>query len=245
MTPQDKEVARELLQGGRLTVDQVGEIKAECEASGRAFLEVAFSRGLLATPKTAPKPLEIQAPSRVQAPEPPPAPLPRWFHPLLVSALLMLLTAWLLSYLRHRYEREQELEQSVQSSRLRGKTERDAIQIQGDYRRQLVEERQARARAALEKGRAALALAERAEAAAPNDPHAYLKMAEAATHLTTYLETNPQDSAVYLERAQAYEMRRNYDKAVEDLERARSIDPSLEPKLRDRIEQLRFFMKRR
>ena len=54
MTPEDKALARRAIEEKKLTIEQVQEIRAEVDRTGRSFQDVAAARGLLAVRVSAP-----------------------------------------------------------------------------------------------------------------------------------------------------------------------------------------------
>jgi tetratricopeptide (TPR) repeat protein len=128
-------------------------------------------------------------------------------------------------------------EQAGVAARLAAEADRQARLARLDYERKIVDEREGRARKALEKARAAL---RRAEAPAPpgertfDDP-----LVEATMHYNVYLDVHPDDAAGLVERSRVHALRRTYQRAVDDLERAIALDRSLEPKVRENLEMLR------
>jgi hypothetical protein len=59
-----------------------------------------------------------------------------------------------------------------------------------------------------------------------------------------YLDVNPDDAAVRIERAKTHELRRNYDLAIADLERVIQLQPASAKMFQDKIAQLRLFLAR-
>src|SRR5262245_60396178 len=55
MNEQDKAFAREALEKKHLTIEQVEQIRAEVDRTGRSFRDVAVARGLIQGPKPAPR----------------------------------------------------------------------------------------------------------------------------------------------------------------------------------------------
>ena len=72
-----------------------------------------------------------------------------------------------------------------------------------------------------------------------------LALNEAFIGYNMYLKEIPDDAAVRIERARTHQMRRNYDLAIADLERAIQLQPTLAASLRERIAQLRLFLARK
>jgi len=159
--------------------------------------------------------------------------------PILIAAALVILIALLVTTLVSLLERSRrEREQAVESAKMVADAERKSAQARQDYQRRTLEERDTRARAALEKARAALKRAEdpRAERTF-DDP-----LVEATLNYDTYLDINPNDAAVLVERSRVHAHRRTYPKAVDDLERAVALDPTLEPKVRENLRMLRMML---
>src|SRR5579862_7563552 len=80
MNEQDKAAARRALEHGRLTIEQVQEIRAEVDRTGSPFEDVARARGLLAPPAPPPAPAVVPAPTPAARPPSPPPARPR--HPI-------------------------------------------------------------------------------------------------------------------------------------------------------------------
>jgi hypothetical protein len=67
---------------------------------------------------------------------------------------------------------------------------------------------------------------------------------EAFIGYNTYLDVLPDDVDVRIERAKTHELRRNYDLAIIDLERAATLKPAQAPALKDLVSQLRLLIAR-
>jgi len=76
-------------------------------------------------------------------------------------------------------------------------------------------------------------------------PELTVALNEAFVAYNLYLRVFPDDAVVCVERARTHEMRRNYDLAIADLEHAISLQPNLEPALRDRIAKAKQMLARK
>jgi len=76
-------------------------------------------------------------------------------------------------------------------------------------------------------------------------PELTVALNEAFVAYNLYLRVFPDDAVVCVERARTHEMRRNYDLAIADLEHAISLQPNLEPALRDRIAKAKQMLSRK
>jgi uncharacterized protein YciI len=75
-------------------------------------------------------------------------------------------------------------------------------------------------------------------------PEAVLALNEAFVGYNGYLEVLPDDADVRIERARTHQMRRNYDLAITDLERAAELKPERAQALKDQVSQLRLLLAR-
>jgi len=67
---------------------------------------------------------------------------------------------------------------------------------------------------------------------------------EAFVGYNAYLDVLPDDADVRIERARTHQLRRNFDLAIADLERAAELKPDRAPALRDQVAQLRLLLAR-
>src|SRR6266480_3055002 len=81
-----------------------------------------------------------------------------------------------------------------------------------------------RTMAALALARAAIVRVDKMLASAASATEISLALNEAFVGYNMYLEEIPDDAPVRVERARTHELRRNYDKAIADLERAIELD---------------------
>jgi tetratricopeptide (TPR) repeat protein len=230
MTPEDKRQAREALEKGLLKIDQVQTLLAEADRTGRPFAAVAREKGLLAPPPPPPPAPPTPPPARTR-----PAP-----YPVLLGASLLILAALLVATIIYRFDRSRKdlaLEEETARSRL--ETERKVLETKIAYDRRRLAEIEASARAALERARAALAWIDLRIGQDPADPTIHDRAMEAKLAADLFLEAFPEDAPALALRSRAWELRRNYDEALRDLERALSLKPDLEPAERRRLELLR------
>jgi len=226
MNDRDKAIARWALERKRLSIDQVEQIRAEVDKSGRSFRDVAVGRGMLSATDFLP---------------PPPRKIPTVYFVLLACSLVIFagLLAASAVQINERSKKDDEL--AVATSKNMAEADRKSAEARRAYQRSLIETREARARDALAKARAAKALAEQKVGSPEATPH----LNEAFGQYNSYLEILPDDAVVRVERARIHELRRNYDRAIGDLERAIELKRELEPALSDRIIQLRLLLPRK
>jgi tetratricopeptide (TPR) repeat protein len=231
MTPEDRRLAREALESGRLTIEQMTALREVCERTGRPLVDVAREQGLaLEAPRP---PVHASKP----AGRPGPALPPRLFLGLLAACLVLLLAMlWgSVKELLHGSKRDEEL--AAESLRLMAEAERMRAQVQRDYERNRLALREQESALALNLARKALAAAE-ARAAAPRKEKEQLLM-DAVFGFNTYLELHAEEAGIYLERARAHQLRGNPERAIADLEKALSLDRNLEPAVAPRLAELR------
>lgn len=228
MTPEDKQAAREALQQGRLSVEQVQELLAEADRTGRPFLDLARERG--------PQPPPAPAPP---APAPSPArKLP--IYPALLGASLLIFAGLLVATLVYRLDRSRKDRQlEVESEQARVETERAVLDTKMAYDRRRLAQREADARAALESARQTLAWIDDRIGKDPTDPTIHDRAVEATISLNQYLDSFPDDAPALVLRSRSWELRRNYDVALRDLERALALKPELGAGVRVRLDILR------
>jgi tetratricopeptide (TPR) repeat protein len=216
MNEHDKAFARRMLKEKRLSIDQVELIKAEVDRGGRPFRDVAIGRGLLSGADFAPKPKE---------------PMGYVYIFLLASSALIFGALLILTMHRAQERSKHDEELAIETSKSMTEAERKAVEARIGYQRSIVDNREGRAKEALAKARAAMART-------PQD------LNEAFVGYNTYLDVLPDDADVRLERAKVHELRRNYDLAITDLERAAALKPTQAPALKDRVAQLRLLLAR-
>jgi hypothetical protein len=244
MNEQDKAAARKALESKRLTIEQVQELRAEVERTGRPFLDIAVERGLLkpepapALPPPPPAP-KAPAPAPVQA-APARKPIPALYVILLGCTLLIVLGVPV-SVLRLFENSKKEDELALETERSRAEAERQASDASRGYKRAVVSGNEAVAREHLTKARAAMSRAEKLGESLERAQ----ALNEAFVGYNMYLQEMPDDVDIRIERAGTHQARRNYDLAIADLERAIELRRDLEPALRDRITQLRLFLARK
>lgn len=227
MKEQDKVIARWALQRKRLSIEQVEQIAAEAGKTGRSFKDVAVGRGLLSAQ-------DFQAP--------PPRKIPAVYFVLMACSLLIfggLLAATLILKDRVIKVTADEAYDIAQQHR---QADREAGDASRNYNRAVNSSKEAAAREQLAKARDAMARADQMirQGALPNMVAMVLN--EAFVGYNMYLKELPDDAPVRVERARTHEMRKNYDLAIADLERAIQINPKLQPALKPRIDQLRLFV---
>jgi hypothetical protein len=246
MNEQDKSLARRLLEAKRLTIDQVEELRSLADRTGRSFEDVARSRGLLEAPKPAAAP---PAPAPAPVPGPPPkAPKDVRFqilYPALLTASLLIFSILLLmsvSKLSENSSKDRDL--AVEQSKVITEAERQAAEARLGYQRAVIEARETRAKEALAKARGAMTRVDERMKTAASSPEITLGLNEAFVGYNTYLEVLPDDADVRMERARTHQLRRNYDLAIADLERAAQLRPERAQALKDQVSQLRLLLAR-
>ena len=173
MTPDDRRIAREALEQGRLSIAQVEAIKADVESSGRPFLDAARARGFLVEP----------------------LPAPRAFQALIVGAAVLLIVLFAYTIRRGIVDLGSEAGDIDETAHFRIDTEGRSYQARKDYEKAVVARDEAQAKSALEKGRAAL---KAAQSDADLD-----RLNEAVEGLTLWLDRHPDDVDALLDRAKA------------------------------------------
>ena len=226
MTPEDRKLARKLMISNRLTIEQVTQLKEECEATGRPFGRLVVERGYLR---------ESEAPR----PKPRPPGAGHVFAWLLGGSAVVLVGLLIVSAFFIKAEWGEDEDAAAEASRFRAETERKAIQVRQAYARKRAAEREDRARMAVMKARQIMAFVEERVKEAPAEPDVYLRLVEATIEFNTYLEVHTGAALVYVERSRAWELRRDYARAISDLEKAMALKKSIEPDVRNQIQELR------
>jgi tetratricopeptide (TPR) repeat protein len=248
MNEQDKAFARRLLEEKRLSIEQVQEIRAESARSGRSFREVAASRGHLEIPRTVPPPAPAAPPPPVVRKIPTGSPagsrFPALYTGLLTASFLIFSLLLLLSLSKLKENSSKDRDLAVEQSKVITEAERLAAEARLGYQRSVIETREARARQALAKARLAMARVDERMKATATSPDITLALNEAFVGYNTYLEALPDDADVRIERARTHQLRRNYDLAITDLERAAELKPERASALKDQVSQLRLLLAR-
>ena len=209
------------------------ELQKECDSSGRSFAEAAVARKLLA-------PEEIVALLRVEAPElPRPARTAPAFQWLLVATLAVLGVLVILGVLIAVRRSERDTRLAEESIVERARAERRARDAAIDYQRSRLASREADARAALEKARATMKFAEERIREAPGEPQLHPHLVEATIGFNTWIQEHPDDAAALLERSRAYELRRDFERALADIDRAVELRKDLAPQVDAKLQELR------
>ena len=227
MTPQDRTLAREALVQKKLTIEQVTELQKECERSRSSIADAAVRRGLL-TPDDVAALLGAAAP-----------PTPVLFSRLLIATLviLVLLTVTGFVQLARRYARDRRL--AEESMRSLAETERLAKEAGLAYQRKQLADREADAAKALGQARAIMKFVEERLRDAPAEPQLNLQLVEATGLFNAALQTRPDVAEILVERARAYELRRDFERALADLDRAIELRKELASKLDPKLQELR------
>jgi len=132
-------------------------------------------------------------------------------------------------------------ELAVEQSKNMSETERKSAEARVGYQRSIIEARETKAKESLAKARQAMA---RVGDKPATSPEVLLSLNEAFVGYNGYLDVIPDDADVRIERAKTHQMRRNYDLAIVDLERAAQLKPEFAKGLQDQIAQLRLFLAR-
>ena len=253
MNEQDKAFARTALEEKALTIEQVQEIRAEVDRSGRSFEDCARARGYLrpatAVPSTPPPAPPRPAPVLARAPVSAPAPavkkpIPTLYVVLLGCTLLIVLGVPVtILRLVERSRKDDDL--ALETERSRVEAERQASDASRNYKRAVVSGNEAVAREHLLKARDAMGRVEKMLLSGRLPPELPAALNEAFVGYNMYLKEIPDDVEVRIERARTHELRRNYDLAVADLERVVDLRRDLEPTLRERITKLRALVARK
>ena len=233
MNPDDRTLAREALIRRRLTIEQVTELQRDYESSGRTFSEAVVARKLMSPEEVVSilRPATPVAPSLTRS-----APLFGLLIAGTLAILGILVTLGILLLVR-RNERETRLaEESIAERALAEKRAREAAV---DYQRSRLVNRETEARAALDKARATLKFAEERIREAPGEPQLNPHLVEATIGFNTWLQDHPDDAPVYVERSRAYELRRDFDRALSDLDRAIDLKKELAPAFDAKLQELR------
>lgn len=175
MSENDIILARRVLEKKRLSSDQIDQLMAECDRTGRPFRELALGRGLLSA-----QDFLVEPPKQV------------------ATAQILLLFAGLMLFM--------------------------GLALLGTNYYQ----KRSHARDVLTKVRMTMATS-------PVNP---LVWTEVIAGYTAYLEEYPDDAAVLIDRADAYQFHRDYGFAIADLERAARLKPERAEALKTQIAQL-------
>lgn len=230
MNDADKAVARRALEEKRLTIEQVEQVRAEVDRTGRPFQEVAAARGFLRAP----------------SPPAPPAPkIPILYQALLAASALIFLGLLIatMSRMKERTRKDEDL--AIETEKSNTDSDRKAADARRGYNQQLVSDRERAAGEQLAKARDAMARVDRMLGSGTLPPEIVVALNEAFVGYNMYLKVFPDDAAVCVERARTHELRRNYDLAVADLEHAMSLQPALAPALRARIDKYKALLPRK
>lgn len=239
MNEQDKLVARRALEQKRLTIEQVEEVRVEVDRSGRSFEAVAVERGLL---KPVSPPVDVPVPQkRPHVPAPAKPKIPLLYLALMAASFVIFAGLLIATVVKMRQQTAHDQDLAVEQSRNMTEADRRSSEARIGYQRSIVERREARAKEALAKARLAMT---RAAAAPANSPEATLALNDAFTGFNAYLDVLPDDADVRVERARTHQMRRNYDLAIVDLERAAELKPDRAAALKDQVAQLRLLLAR-
>lgn len=222
MNPQDRVLAREALLRQRLTIEQVTELSRECETTGRSFADAAVAKGYL-TPELATELLGTK-----------PAPVPPAYPRLLMGTMAILIVLVVVGLIHLARQHQADLRQADETIRSNAEAERQAAEVRPARQRELLE----RKKNELEKARAIMKEAEEARTPVSGDPQLYVRLVEATQRFTRWLEENPEDVPVLVERARAYELRQDFDRAMADIEKAIALRKDLAPALNDRLHEL-------
>jgi tetratricopeptide (TPR) repeat protein len=228
MNDQDKAFARKALEKKLLTIEQIESIRDEVELSGRSFEQVAAAYGLKKETVAAPAP-----PSKVKIP---------LLYEILIVLTLLIVIGVPVSIWRLIQTSKKDVELALESEKSSVDADRKAGEARAGYQRELIMNRDARAGEAL--GRARAAMARVTPSSDPKSPDIAQALNEAFVGYNMYLDVNPDDAAVRVERAKTHELRRNYDLAIADLERVIQLQPASAKMFQDKIAQLRLFLAR-
>jgi hypothetical protein len=252
MNDQDKAFAREALERKQLTIEQVEQIRAEVDRTGRSFRDVALSKGLPAEPKPEKQPSLLDLPGsprgllwqalfdlRKKSSIPP------LYFGLLAGSFVIFsgLLVWTVVKLQERSQKDDDL--VLETARSNKDADRKSAEARRGYTMGVLSEKEGQARENLAKARAAMTRVESILQSGTLPPELTLHLNDAFVGFNMYLSVFPEDAVVLVERARTHELRRNFDLAVADLERGVSLRPELEPGLKSRINQLRLLVARK
>lgn len=247
MNDQEKAYLRRALEEKLLTIEQVDELRKEIERTGRPLMEVVSSgtrMGLLSTPP---------APAVPPAPATPPssakrpghfakaAKIPPLYAALLAASCLIFSGLLIATVVKMRANTAKDRELAIEQSKNMTETERLSAEARVGYQRSIIEARESKAKQSLAKAREAMA---RAGDRPTSNPEVVLALNEAFVGYNGYLDVLPDDADVRIERAKTHQMRRNYDLAIADLERAAQLKPERAQALKDQVSQLRLLLAR-
>lgn len=245
MTPEDRALARDLLLKNALTIEQVTELQQECDRTGRSFSQVAAARGLLkpapaaAPPAPAPPPPPMPAPAVIRSPED-----ARLFQRLMIGTISFLLLLIVVSVLRYAKRQERDRQLAEESVRSDVEADQRAKAVAIEYSRAQLARKEQESRAALDRARGLMKLAEDRLKTDPSDPQIHLQVVEATVQFNGYLAAKDGDAEVLLERSRAYEIRRDFERAIADVDRAIELKKELAPAVDARLQQLRLQLAR-
>jgi hypothetical protein len=227
MNDADKAAARRALEEKKLTIEQVEQIRAEVDRTGSSFNDVLAARGL------------------VTVPAPRATPIPILYQALLAASVLIFAVLLVATLVRMRERTRKDDDLALESEKSNSDSDRKAAAARRGYNKSLVDAKESDAQQSLVKARAAMARVETMLNSGTLPPELTVALNEAFIAYNQYLRIFPDDAVVCVERAKTHEMRRNFDLAIADLEHAITIQPALEPALRDRIAKAKQMLSRK
>lgn len=236
MNDQDKAFARRALEEKRLTIEQVEVIRAEVERSGRSFKDVAAARGLLQQPGPAATAWTGFVNNLRKSP---------LYLGLLAASFLIFAGLLIASLFKLEERSRQDDDLMMETAKSRAEADRKGGEVRRGYTQSVIQGREAEAREQLGRARAAMARVESILQSGSLPPELTLLLNDAFVGYNSYLQVLPDDAVVLVERAKTHELRRNFDLAIGDLERAIRLKPELEPAMKSRIAQLRLLVARK
>src|SRR5439155_17538055 len=108
-------------------------------------------------------------------------------------------------------------EESIEA---RARADQQAREAGIAYQRSRIANREADAQKSLQKARDLMKFAEERIREAPAEPQLHSHLVDATIGFNTYLQEHPDDAPVLVERSRAYELRRDFERALADLDRA-------------------------
>jgi tetratricopeptide (TPR) repeat protein len=236
MNEEDKAFARRAIEEKKLTIEQVESIRGEVDRTGRSFQDVATARGLL---KPAAPPVPAPPPPRRSKP------VPILYQALLAASFLIFAGLLLMTVVKMRERTRKDDDLAIQSEKNNADSDRKAADARRGYNQSLVAAKESDAVQQLAKARAAMTRVDAIMSSGTLPPELTVALNEAFVAYNAYLRVFPNDAAVCVERARTHEMRRNYDLAIADWEHAVTLQPNLEPALRDRIAKAKQMLARK
>lgn len=239
MTEDDRRHAREVLERKWLSIEEVTSVREAVEKTGMPFLEAARAKGLLTTDRVR----ELTQPAAIAtAPPPPPAPkrpARKPGIPILYATIMILAAAVIIGsdiYFRIQDRKHDRLLQQ-QEAEMRQKADQEAALQQERIRAAAVKEERDKADRVRREGYALLLHIREVRRQNPRED-LRVDLKEATTLYSLYLTVFPNDVEALVERAEIHGYRGAREDAVQDLRRAKELDPARANELDAKIQEL-------